>query len=99
MAKKSDGSDTIVSWVEPVATDSMGMVPLVFKTHSPGSVFETGSTVVKYSFGRTPVDTVSCLFTVKVSEGKISVCHSIFNFFLNTCEWKFGDGDHSLIFL
>ncbi|XP_072013340.1 scavenger receptor cysteine-rich domain-containing protein DMBT1-like [Amphiura filiformis] len=69
MSKKPGDADVIVSWVEPVATDSLGIVPLVFKTHSPGSVFDAGSTVVKYSFGRTPVDTASCIFTVKVIEG------------------------------
>ena len=68
---KAGASDAIVSWVEPVATDDSGIVPLVSKSHATGSTFGLGSTVVKYTFGRTPMDTSSCVFTVEVKEGKV----------------------------
>lgn len=73
MTTKPDNSDVMVSWIEPIATDANGVVPLVFKTHSPGSVFDVGTTTVRYTFGRDPVDTASCIFTVTVAEGIVII--------------------------
>ena len=49
----NEGTDTglasaIVSWSEPTATDNSGTQTLTW-THSSGSVFNIGDTVVKYS--------------------------------------------------
>ena len=70
-SKPSRNDDVIVSWVEPNVTDELGIIPIVSKSHTPGSAFQVGSTIVTYSFGRFDDDsTVSCSFTVTVTEGK-----------------------------
>ena len=60
----------VVTWTEPVATDNSGTVTLILKTHSPGTLFETGSTPVMYVYEDPSGNMASCEFNVTVAEGK-----------------------------
>ena len=45
----SNGEDTaVVDWTEPSATDNSGVQTLT-SSHSPGSVFPVGKTVIQYT--------------------------------------------------
>ena len=45
----SNGEDTaVVAWTEPSATDNSGIQTLT-SSHSPGSVFPVGKTVIQYT--------------------------------------------------
>ena len=59
----------VVTWTEPVAMDNSGTVLLTVKTHSPGTLFETGSTVVRYEYEDPSGNSASCEFNVTVTEG------------------------------
>ncbi|XP_072037686.1 uncharacterized protein [Amphiura filiformis] len=58
----------VVTWTEPVATDNSGTAMLTLKTHSPGTLFETGSTIVMYVYEDPSGNTASCEFNVTVTE-------------------------------
>ena len=69
MISEIAGSSITVSWIEPTAVDDAGNATLLVKTHSPGEVFEVGSTTVLYMFVDSSNNIASCTFAVKVRHG------------------------------
>ena len=65
---KSGSQGTPVHWTEPTATTRDGtVIPPLFKTHNPGTIFYPGTTLVTYIFLDTnsPEGYVTkCTFTV-----------------------------------
>ena len=60
-----------VFWQEPTASDDSGVQPTLFQTHRPGDIFLPGDTNVIYSFSDGSANTVSCRFTVTLSDGSV----------------------------
>ncbi|XP_022107714.1 hyalin-like isoform X5 [Acanthaster planci] len=56
----------VVSWVEPSATDSSGVVPSVDRTHQPRQVFPEGATTVTYTFSDSSGNEAVCSFVISV---------------------------------
>ena len=67
---------TIVTWIEPIATDNSGIVSLQSKTRAPGQFFVVGSTPVVYIFVDGNGNTAECTFNVIVTEGKSNALSS-----------------------
>ena len=61
------GCGTVVTWVEPVASDNCPAVAVV-STHAPGSFFPTGATTVTYTATDAAGNTSTCSFTVTVND-------------------------------
>ncbi|XP_071819452.1 uncharacterized protein [Apostichopus japonicus] len=57
---------TTVVWTEPTAVDNSGSVTLTLRSHSPGSAFAVGSTLVTYEFTDPSSNVEICSFTVTV---------------------------------
>ncbi len=53
-------------WTEPSATDNSGSVNVV-QSHTPGSQFLAGTTVVSYTFSDAAGNSASCSFEVVVN--------------------------------
>ncbi|XP_070554592.1 hyalin-like [Ptychodera flava] len=69
------GSDANnVTWATPTATDNTGVDPsLVSSSHSPGSIFDIGTTTVTYAFQDGNDNIGDCVFTVTVVGKLMSV--------------------------
>jgi gliding motility-associated-like protein len=68
-----DGTcSTPVSWSAPMVSDNCGQATVV-SSHSPGDVFSTGSTVVKYTATDTHGNITVCEFTVTVKHKSLPV--------------------------
>lgn len=65
---EATSGDTVASWTEPTASDNSGSVSLT-ATHSPGSTFQIGSTLVTYTATDSSGNAVTSSFTVTV-QGK-----------------------------
>lgn len=59
--------DAVVSWTEPVATDACGILSLV-SNHSPGDIFNVGSTNVVYTATDNLGNVSTCSFMVTVQD-------------------------------
>ncbi|KAJ8041828.1 Hyalin [Holothuria leucospilota] len=59
-------SGTIIFWTEPSATDISGTVSLVSRSHSPGSTFSVGETIVTYIFADRAGNSATCIFRVVI---------------------------------
>ncbi len=57
-----------VSWTEPTATDNCGGVVNVQKNHSPGDIFNVGTTLVTYTFTDAANNQNTCTFNVTVQD-------------------------------
>ena len=64
-------SSTIASWTEPTATDDSGVAPTRSRSHTPGSTFPVGTTVVTYRFTDTSGNSDTCQFQLIVMGGYI----------------------------
>ena len=62
--------ETMVSWIEPTATDNSGSVNRASRSHSPGQLFAIGTTEVTYTFVDPSGNEASCTFSVIVNKGK-----------------------------
>ncbi|PIK34616.1 hyalin [Apostichopus japonicus] len=62
-----DSTGTTVSWTEPTATDTSGVVSLQSRSHAPGDFFSPGTTQVTYIFVDPSGQTAFCIFTVTVT--------------------------------
>ena len=60
---------TPVFWNKPFVTDISGILQIT-SSHSPGQIFSTGSTFVKYFFQDGSFNVAECNFTVTVETGK-----------------------------
>ncbi|XP_072013682.1 uncharacterized protein [Amphiura filiformis] len=60
-------TSTPVGWTEPTATDNSGVEPTVVRTRVPGSSFNVGTTLVRYTFSDQAGNTASCTFNVIVT--------------------------------
>ena len=69
-------SSTPVYWIPPTATDVSGHVSLVSQSSYPGDMFTVGTTTVSYTFGDQIGNNASCVFSIRVKEGKPSDCSS-----------------------
>ncbi|XP_072016323.1 uncharacterized protein [Amphiura filiformis] len=58
----------VVTWVEPIATDTSGTVNLQSRTRQPGQFFVVGSTPVTYRFVDSSGNVATCNFNVIVTE-------------------------------
>ncbi|XP_072018428.1 uncharacterized protein [Amphiura filiformis] len=58
----------VVTWIEPTATDSSGIVNLVSRSRQPGQFFVVGSTSVTYQFQDGSGNVATCTFDVTVIE-------------------------------
>jgi gliding motility-associated-like protein len=68
------------SWVEPVAADvCSGAMTYTTRSHAPGSVFNSGTTTVTYTFTDAFGNTSTCSFDVTVTdnENPVAVCQNI----------------------
>ncbi|XP_072051832.1 uncharacterized protein [Amphiura filiformis] len=61
------GRQVVVDWSEPTATDDSGGLVNTFKTHEPGSVFDTGDTLVSYTFTDPTGNVDICRFTISIT--------------------------------
>jgi gliding motility-associated-like protein len=64
-----------VSWVVPTATDNCGTIT-VASTHNPGDFFPLGTTQVGYTFTDASGNSVTCNFTVTVTDNEVPVISS-----------------------
>ena len=84
-------STAVVTWTEPTSSDNSGVVTLT-SSHSPGSAFAIGSTVVTYTATDDASNMVTETFTVTV-EGMIVVTRGIISTFVHitlkfcACAW------------
>ena len=62
---------TTVTFTEPTATDNSGVVMLQSRTHAPGDFFNTGTTMVTYTFADQAGNIGTFTYTITVREGKI----------------------------
>ena len=60
IATASANCNAVVNWTPPIASDNCTVTPVITSSHTPGSTFNFGTTVVKY--------------TAKDSEGNTSIC-------------------------
>ncbi|XP_033625617.1 hyalin-like isoform X1 [Asterias rubens] len=58
---------TVANWIEPTATDNSGNLPIVVKSHEPGTSFAEGNTSVSYSFFDDAGNQANCTFLVVVT--------------------------------
>ena len=65
---------TVVSWVEPCATDNSGFLNLT-SSHSPESSFSIGVTPVEYTAVDDSGNTMTQIFTIHV-KGKFESCRA-----------------------
>lgn len=71
--KDRNDDDFKVTWTRPMALDNSGENDLLqSENRPPGSVFDTGSTVVAYTFRDSSGNDAVCRFTVIVSDGSKS---------------------------
>lgn len=64
--------DPIIVWVEPVATDLSG-ASVFSNSHTSGSTFQVGETVVTYLFSDPFGNMAVCSFSVVVNTGMRSI--------------------------
>ena len=67
-----DTRQTTVTWIEPSATDNSGTATLQSRSHSPGQMFNVGTTQVTYQFVDPSGNVATYTFPVIVTEGKES---------------------------
>ena len=60
-------ASAVVTWTEPTASDDSGFVQQTLRTHSPGSVFNAGTTTVRYIYEDGSGNTAECMFDVVVT--------------------------------
>ncbi|XP_072044883.1 uncharacterized protein [Amphiura filiformis] len=78
-AEIDEGSlGAIVNWKEPIAEDVSGDVMLLIQTHSSGTFFAIGTTIVSYIFRDNANNMEKCSFSVTVS-GVDKTSSKIFN--------------------
>ncbi|XP_072045208.1 hyalin-like [Amphiura filiformis] len=78
-AETEEGSlGAIVNWKEPIAEDASGEVMLLIQTHSSGTFFAIGTTIVSYIFRDNANNMGKCSFSVTVS-GVDKTFSKIFN--------------------
>ncbi|XP_072045209.1 hyalin-like [Amphiura filiformis] len=78
-AEIDEGSfGAIVNWKEPIAEDASGEVMLLIQTHSSGTFFAIGTTIVSYIFRDNANNMDKCSFSVTVS-GVDKTSSKIFN--------------------
>ncbi|XP_071945813.1 hyalin-like [Antedon mediterranea] len=56
----------VTYWIEPTATDISGVVSTSSYSHTPGSTFDLGNTIVTYNFTDTLGNVASCEFIVTI---------------------------------
>ena len=60
---------TVANWIEPTATDNSGNLPIIIKSHEPGTNFSEGNTTVSYIAIDDAGNQATCTFIVVVSFG------------------------------
>ncbi len=60
-------TSTVVTWIEPTATDNSGIEPTRVRTRVPGSSFSIGTTEVQYTFSDQAGNVALCTFDVIVT--------------------------------
>ena len=59
-----------MNWREPITEDNSGNVMILLQTHSSGSFFAVGTTIVSYIFRDDDNNMAKCSFSVRVYVGK-----------------------------
>ena len=63
---------TVANWIEPTATDNSGNLPIIIKSHEPGTSFAEGNTTVSYIAIDDAGNQADCSFVVFVTLGRSS---------------------------
>ncbi|XP_072045211.1 hyalin-like isoform X2 [Amphiura filiformis] len=61
-------SKVLIRWNEPSASDNSGYVTIRSASHRPGDLFPIGSTLVSYTYVDGSNNSISCNFTISVSQ-------------------------------
>ena len=64
---------TVANWIEPTATDNSGNLPIIIKSHEPGTNFAEGNTTVSYTFFDDAGNQANCTFVVVVTFGRFGL--------------------------